>query len=275
MQIPFWLFLSSLFFAFTLPDMASLLLKRGGGASSMLRGYIKTAQIPLFSSFFPSPNINKTHSSSFSTSTANMSAAYLEAVSKRRTIYQLEKKSPISDKKIQEIITEIVKATPSSFNSQSERVVLLVGKEHDKLWEIAKEVLKGIVPADAYASTEQRLNGFQAAYATVLFFIDRPSVQAMQTAYAIYADRFPEWAVHSDGAHQIDLWTALEAEGLGANLQHYNPLIDEKVRATWGISPEWELKAQLVIGTPKAGVDQPGEKTFKPVEGERFLSFGV
>lgn len=96
----------------------------------------------------------------------------------------------------------------------------------------------------------------------------------MQTAYALYADRFPEWAAHSDGAHQIALWTALETEGLGANLQHYNPLIDEKVRAEWNIPVEWELKASLVFGTPKADSGEPGEKTFKPVE-ERFLTFGV
>lgn len=204
-----------------------------------------------------------------------MSAApYLKSVAERRTIYQLEKTSPISNQRIQEIVTEVLKHTPSSFNSQSERVVLLVGEEHDKLWEIAKEVLKGIVPAEAYPATEKRLSGFQAAYGTVLFFIDRPSVQAMQAAFAIYADRFPEWAVHSDGAHQIDLWTALEAEGLGANLQHYNPLIDEKVRATWNIPIDWELKAQLVFGTPKAGTGEPAPKSFKPVEA-RFLSFGV
>lgn len=80
--------------------------------------------------------------------------------------------------------------------------------------------------------------------------------------------------MHSDGAHQISLWTALELEGLGANLQHYNPLIDEKVRAEWKIPADWELKAQLVFGTPKEGSGEPGPKTFKPVE-ERFLTFGV
>ena len=28
---------------------------------------------------------------------------------------------------------------------------------------------------------------------------------------------------------QLVVWTALEAEGLGATLQHYNPLIDDEV----------------------------------------------
>lgn len=72
--------------------------------------------------------------------------------------------------------------------------------------------------------------------------------------------------------HQYAIWTALEAEGLGANLQHYNPLIDQKVQQTWDISTDWELSAQMVIGTP-AG--EPMEKTFLPVEGERLKVYGA
>ena len=71
---------------------------------------------------------------------------------------------------------------------------------------------------------------------------------------------------------QFAIWTALEAEGLGANLQHYNPLIDQKVASEWGVDADWELNAQLVFGKKEG---EAGEKTFLPVEGERFKSFGV
>jgi predicted oxidoreductase (fatty acid repression mutant protein) len=71
--------------------------------------------------------------------------------------------------------------------------------------------------------------------------------------------------------HQYAVWTALDAEGLGANLQHYNPLIDTKVAAQWNIPKDWELSGQLVFGTPVGG---PSKKTFTSVE-ERFKSFGV
>jgi predicted oxidoreductase (fatty acid repression mutant protein) len=71
--------------------------------------------------------------------------------------------------------------------------------------------------------------------------------------------------------HQYVLWTALAAEGLGCNLQHYNPLIDQKVTETWGVDTDWELRSQLVFGKPEG---QPGEKQHAPVE-ERFKSFGV
>ena len=71
--------------------------------------------------------------------------------------------------------------------------------------------------------------------------------------------------------HQFVVWTALEAEGLGANLQHYNPLIDTKVAAEWDLPDDWVLSAQLVFGKP---LGEPKEKTSKPVE-ERFRSFGL
>jgi predicted oxidoreductase (fatty acid repression mutant protein) len=60
------------------------------------------------------------------------------------------------------------------------------------------------------------------------------------------------------------VWVALEAEGLGANLQHYNSLIDEKVASEWKLDGEnWSLKAQLVFGKPSG---TPAEKVFQPLE---------
>jgi predicted oxidoreductase (fatty acid repression mutant protein) len=93
----------------------------------------------------------------------------------------------------------------------------------------------------------------------------------MQDKLPLYADRFPIWATQSDGMSQYALWTALEAEGLGCNLQHYNPLIDQKVAEQWGVDKDWELNAQLVFGKPEG---KPMDKTFLPVE-DRFKSFGV
>ncbi len=105
----------------------------------------------------------------------------------------------------------------------------------------------------------------------VLFFESRAVVSGMQSKFALYADKFPVWATQSDAMHQFTIWTALEAEGLGCNLQHYNPLIDARVASEWKVDSDWELNAQLVFGTP---LGQPGEKSFQPVE-ERFKVFGV
>jgi predicted oxidoreductase (fatty acid repression mutant protein) len=67
------------------------------------------------------------------------------------------------------------------------------------------------------------------------------------------------------------VWTALEAEGLGCNLQHYNPLMDVRLQTEFNVPETWALKSQLVFGKPTG---QPGEKKFEPVE-ERVKYFGL
>jgi predicted oxidoreductase (fatty acid repression mutant protein) len=62
---------------------------------------------------------------------------------------------------------------------------------------------------------------------------------------------------------QFVVWTSLELEGLGASLQHYNPLIDEEVRAKWNLPSTWKLIAQMPFGKPTGA---PGEKEFQPLD---------
>jgi len=94
----------------------------------------------------------------------------------------------------------------------------------------------------------------------------------MQENFKIYAEHFPTWATESGGMNQFAAWTALEAEGLGGNLQHYSPLIEAKVQEAWNVSPDWQLTSQLVFGGVKAAA---GEKQFKEVEGERLFVYGA
>ncbi|PQE19080.1 hypothetical protein CJF30_00007440 [Rutstroemia sp. NJR-2017a BBW] len=199
------------------------------------------------------------------------STTFLDLLKTRRTIYQLKNSSPIPDAKIQEITEQALLHVPSSFNSQSTRIVLLFKGEHEKLWDIAHDVLKGVVPEAQFEGTAQKLKGFRAGYGTILFFEDRSVVSKMQAAFSTYADKFPIWATQSDAMTQYAIWVALEAEGLGANLQHYNPLIDAKVAETWNIPADWELNAQLVFGAPVAPA---GDKDFMPLE-QRFKVFGA
>jgi hypothetical protein len=83
----------------------------------------------------------------------------------------------------------------------------------------------------------------------------------MQKKFPNFADKFPSWATESNAMHQYAIWVALQLEGLGCNLQHYNPLINAKVQSTWGLPDSWELKAQMVLGTATAS---PKTKTFLP-----------
>ena len=94
--------------------------------------------------------------------------SFLSAIKARRTYYQLEASSTISDERIQEIVNQVVLHTPSSFNSQSTRALVLIGEEHKKLWAtIVKPAVKAVAPAESWPGSEKRLSGFENAYGTV------------------------------------------------------------------------------------------------------------
>lgn len=187
-----------------------------------------------------------------------------ESIEQRRSIYAISNQSPTSDTELEGLVQFAAKHVPSSFNSQSTRLVLLLGDNHKKLWNIAKDALRKIVPAEAFAATEQKIdNCFAAGYGTVLYFEDQAVVESLQKAFPLYADNFPVWSQHTSAMHQFAVWNLLEEAGLGATLQHYNPLIDDEVRKTWDLPASWTLIAEMPFGTPVAGA---GEKTFQPIE---------
>lgn len=198
-----------------------------------------------------------------------MAKDFYAAVADRRSFYGISKEAEVSDEKIKEVIDQAVKHTPSAFNSQSARVVLLLGSHHDKLWDITKEALRKIVPADQFSSTEEKINSFRSGYGTVLFFEDNSVIESLQAQFALYKDNFPVWSQQASGMHQFVIWTALEIEGFGASLQHYNELIEGDVKKEWSIPANWKLIAQMPFGKPTA---QPGEKEFRPLE-ERVKVF--
>ena len=193
-----------------------------------------------------------------------MEKKFFEAVKTRRTHYELTKDKIVSEEKILEIVREAVTHTPSAFNSQSARVVVLFDGQSDRLWEIVKEELKKIVPEGAFKKTEEQVDGaFKSGYGTILFFEDMRVVEGLQESFPLYKDNFPIWSDHSAGMHQFVIWTALSAVGLGASLQHYNPVIDSAVKKEWNIPEKWKLLAQMPFGKP---VDEPGEKEVMPLE---------
>ena len=193
-----------------------------------------------------------------------MESNFFDAVKRRRTRYALSKDSVISEERIREIVSEAVKHSPSAFNSQSARVVVLFGEQHDRLWDIVKAELKKIMPPEGFGATEEKINGaFRSGYGTVMFFEDQSVVEGLQKQFPLYKDAFPVFSLNSAGMLQYVVWTALAEQGIGASLQHYNPVIDEAVRVAWDLPASWKLSAQMPFGKPIA---DPVEKTFQPIE---------
>ena len=198
-----------------------------------------------------------------------MSKDFYTAMKERRTFYSISSESTISDERINEVLKEAILHTPSAFNSQSARVVLLLGEHHKKLWDITLDELQKIVPADRLESTKEKTDSFANGYGSILFFDDESVIKGLQERFPAYKENFPIWAQQANGMLQYLVWTSLVMEGFGVSLQHYNPLIDSSVKKQWGISETWKLAAQMPFGVP---VQPPGEKSFLPVA-ERFLVF--
>ncbi|ENX34066.1 hypothetical protein F889_02730 [Acinetobacter colistiniresistens] len=194
---------------------------------------------------------------------------FLNSIKSRRTIYAIGKNLTVDQEKVEETIREAVKHSPSSFNSQTSRVVTLYGESHVKFWEIVRETLRKMIPAEAFANTSAKIDSFAAGFGTALFYEDQDVVKGLQEQFALYADNFPVWSEHSSAIAQFATWTALSEIGVGASLQHYNPIIDEEVAETFEIPANWKLRAQLVFGSIEAAA---GEKTYMD-DTARFKTF--
>lgn len=195
--------------------------------------------------------------------------SFLNQIEQRRTIYSIGNNVTLSQAEIEQTIKNAVRLSPSSFNSQTSRVVILFGEAHQQFWNIVRETLRKIVPADAFEGTNGKINSFAAGFGTALFYEDQAVVKALQEQFALYADNFPVWSEHSTAIAQFATWTALAEKNIGASLQHYNPIVDEEVAAAFSVPENWKLRAQLVFGSIEAPA---GEKTFID-DAERFKTF--
>lgn len=187
---------------------------------------------------------------------------FLEAVAKRRSHYAIDKTEVVGRERIEEIISAAVLNAPSAMNAQSARVVVLFGDQHDRFWDIVRDTLKKVVPEEDFGKTEEKLSSFKAGYGTVLFYEDTRVIRKLEEDFALYKDNFVPWAYQGNGMLQFIIWTALESEGLGASLQHYNPLIDDEVAETFDIEKDYKLIGQLVFGNP---VGELSEKSGIPL----------
>ena len=187
----------------------------------------------------------------------------------RRSIYAIGNELPISEEEVTALIKAAVKASPSSFNSQTSRVVILMDDAHQKLWNIVEKTLEPLTPAEAFPNTQAKLASFAAGKGTILFFEDMDVVRSLQEQFALYAENFPIWSDQSTGIAQHAVWVALAEANIGANLQHYNPIVDAEVAATFNVPADWKLRAQLVFGSIEAPA---GEKAFINDE-QRFKTF--
>ncbi|BAP85619.1 nitroreductase [Paucilactobacillus hokkaidonensis JCM 18461] len=185
----------------------------------------------------------------------------------RRSIYALGKNVNATQDDLNDLIKSAIKNVPTAFNNQTTRAIITFGDSHDKVWDIVLERLRKEVPNEkAFEGTKAKIAGFKAAYGTVLFFTDMDVVESFKQQAPLYADNFYDWSEQGQGIADFAVWTALAENNLGANLQHYNPIIDDQISTAFDVPSNWRLRAQMPFGSIEAPA---GAKEFMADE-DRF-----
>ncbi|SCU95637.1 LAFA_0G01376g1_1 [Lachancea sp. 'fantastica'] len=185
---------------------------------------------------------------------SSKAAPFVKAIASRRTVYSLK---PVLPEKVElievkQVVQDIIKHTPTCFNSQGNRAIILSGESHKRVWDYVYQT----IPIEKFKA--RPLAARDEAIGTVVFLVNDSKTKELQEKFPVHADLFPELIAHSSGSAQLSTWTALELLGFGANLQHFNDLIKAALPKDL-IKDDWSVQGQLVFGLPVA---EPGEKTF-------------
>lgn len=177
-----------------------------------------------------------------------MSCDALKLFAERHSCYELNSHINVSHEDLISIVRDILKIYPSSFNAQSARVLILFGKQHLKLWQLTEEALLKTAPSGKSDAIRKRISSFAQAHGSLLFFDDMNIISNLKEKMPLYAENFANWASQSNAMLQVMIWIALAQKQIGANLQHYNPLIDDAVHKTFETPDSWKLVAQMPFG---------------------------
>ena len=198
-----------------------------------------------------------------------MDSNFLNTMKLRRSIYMLQPDIRQGDAEIEELLKQALKYTPTAHNTQLTRIVLLLRQNHTVFWDLVMDAIREVNPGADLTSSEHKIEQFKDGYATVLFYNDTNETKRMIEELPLYKDQFTKWAHHANAMLQFAVWNLFAEAGIGASLQHYNPIVDERVRQRWQIDPAWELIAQMPFGVP---MEEGWDKPFMPIE-ERFFVF--
>ncbi|WVF65617.1 hypothetical protein IAT40_000347 [Kwoniella sp. CBS 6097] len=194
----------------------------------------------------------------------------ISAAEARRSYYVINNKCPYKQKDIVTLVQRCLLHTPSMFNMQSTRVVILFGDHHRKLWDLVSlslgdEILRKRpnVAYQHFDTVKDKINTLKKGYGTILFFEDDAVVDETARQYPAYEPRLRTWASQSSAMAQCAVWLALTELPLrvGTTLQHYFPNRVE-MQKIWNIPQGWEMTGQMPFGGIEAELPS---KTFRDV----------
>lgn len=181
--------------------------------------------------------------------------SYQEIIKARRSYYRLSNEVGLSNEELAKFIGKMLQLTPSAFNMQSTKAVLLLDEKSREFWQKVNETFD-------HSIDEEKQQGFESAKGTVLYFIDDETVKGLQQQFEQYAQKFAQWAEHEAGMAQINIWNGLREQNIGASIQHYNDVINPWVQKDYDTPKSWRLVAQMPFGKIE---EEPEAKEKLPV----------
>lgn len=163
---------------------------------------------------------------------------------KRRSIYNIGNDLPISEDEVTTLVKDLTELVPDAFDMKSARVIILFNEKHHFFWDTVFNIFDGKI-------SREKIESFKSGAGTILYFYDKNVVQVLQEKFPLYAQNFPIWANQANGMLQFTIWSGLAEKGIGANLQHYNPVIDKKIKEIFNIPECYEFVAQMPFGNIK------------------------
>lgn len=122
---------------------------------------------------------------------------------------------------VRQLLEDVLLYTPSAYNSQPVRIVLLTGEESRRHWELIREILKEKIGEERYRESRGKYridNVFTEGVGTVLFFDDTTVTDKMIEGRPNQAEEYRHWAQQAQGSHRHMVWLGLKALGYGATL---------------------------------------------------------
>lgn len=169
---------------------------------------------------------------------------FIAIIKERKDIYKLSQESIISEERLIELIENCLIYSPTILDSKNSKIIILLKRKHIEFWQdLVLEELRKTTQKEKWSEVQENIEEIINSYGTILFFEDETILTAKDNK-----EQVSMWLEQSSAILQFCICCALEIEGLGVNLQHYNPIIDDKVKSIFNISKNWRLIAQMPFG---------------------------
>lgn len=183
----------------------------------------------------------------------------IEFLKKRRSIYAIGKNIELNNEEITELIEGAVKNSPTAFNSQTVRAVIAFGESSDRVWDIVLDELRKVVKDDDALRRRKKNRNFQGRFGNGTVFYGNGNRQEIGKRFSALRRQFCRLGGTRHRRRTAGRLGSFGSNGLGASLQHYNPLIDDAIRQQFDLPESWRLRAEMPFGSIEAPA---GDKKF-------------